>query len=147
MGQRVFVSVSSRSPLFPVAWENPEMVIQDAIKLVIQQDLNPANTAPRLLVVERWSRIYVVFDLGHDNYKPETAHISGQNDLPVVAVDFSRDGISTARAASTGLQDEVNKQIREIHDLSGLGSQPPFIIDHANGKVPTFPYPRTMRKA
>lgn len=147
MGIRVFASVSSRSPLFPIAWEDPQSVVQDALKLVIQQGLNPANTSSRLLAVERWSRVHIVFDLGHDDYKPEAAHLLGQNDLPVLAVDFSRDGTNTARAASTGLQDEVNKQIREIHDLTGFGSQPPFFIDHANGSVPTFPHPRTMKKA
>lgn len=150
MAKRVFVSVSSRSPLFHAAWKDPQSVMQGALDLIIQQGLNPTDTSPRLLAVERWNRIHLVFDLGHNTYEPETEHLPGQNDLVVLAVYLGGNGhVSTqaVTAASTSLQDEVNKQIRELHDWTGIGSQPPFIIDHANGEVPNFPHPRTLKKA
>lgn len=151
MARRVFVSVSQNSPLFNAAWDDPESVVADALHLVQRHGLVSSNVTPasQLLAVERWNRIHLVFDIDHSAYDAETAHLPGQNNLTVLAVQFSGKGSAgteTARLASSNLADEVNREIQEIHDLSGIGSQPPFIIDHANGKVPVYPNPRTMKR-
>ncbi|KAG8157844.1 hypothetical protein KVR01_012506 [Diaporthe batatas] len=151
MARRVFVSVSKNSPLFNAAWEDPEMVVLEAFRLVQHHGLVPSGSAPatRLLAVERWNRIHLVFDIGHDAYDAGTAHLPEENKLTVLAVHFSgkgTQGTETAKPAPGKLADEVNKEIQEIHDLTGIGSQPPFIIDHANGKVPVYSNPRTMRR-
>ncbi|KAH8744724.1 hypothetical protein F5883DRAFT_372514, partial [Diaporthe sp. PMI_573] len=72
--RRVFVSVSTNSPLFNAAWEDPESVVADAFRLVQRHGLVPSGLAPasRLLAVERWNRIHLVFDIGHSTYDAET---------------------------------------------------------------------------
>lgn len=74
MARRVFVSVSTNSPLFNAAWEDPESVVADAFRLVQRHGLVPSGLAPasRLLAVERWNRIHLVFDIGHSTYDAET---------------------------------------------------------------------------
>jgi hypothetical protein len=102
---------------------------------------------PTLLVKERWSsRTYIVFDIFHDQYDPSTAHVPGQNDLPVTLIFLSKKG--KEESASVGIaprqiEDKVNNDVRDIHDATRLGSRPPFSVDHMNGNVPCYPNPRT----
>lgn len=149
--RRVFVSVSSRSPHFTAAWEDPQAVVQAAIDLLKEKNLfpdAPPETAPspRLLVVERWSRIHLVFDIFHPAYNPENAHLPEHNDLPTLAIFFCKEGntsLRNATATESKLRKEVNRQVQEQHTYSGIGGQPPFIADHANGNVPVYMNPRT----
>jgi hypothetical protein len=141
---RIFVSISPKSSLHDAAWESPDTIIQAALDLVRKHDLVAGAPAPRLLAKERWHRIHIVFDIFNDDYEPDKAHLSGQNDLPVIAVylsDQERAGI-----ANNALAKRVNEEIRNFHDWTGIGSQAPFTIDHANGNIPTYPNPRSLVK-
>jgi hypothetical protein len=88
-----------------------------------------------LLVIERWHRIHIVFDIHNPAYNPENAHLADENDLSVVAVYIAHDEV--ARPADEPLEMMVNRTVRSFHDNNVVGSRPPFYADHANGKVPT----------
>ncbi|KID94941.1 hypothetical protein MAJ_09070, partial [Metarhizium majus ARSEF 297] len=144
--KRVLVSVSSKSPYWSEAWESSLQVIETALGLLKESKLvcsdNAEHAKPRFLVKERWNvRTFIVFDIFHDTYDPDTAHISGQNDLPVISV-FLGETISM-NVASSFVENEVNRKVQEIHDATGIGSRPPFSVDHMNGNVPCYPNPRT----
>lgn len=152
--RRIFVDVSRRSSLYGDAWDSPEKIIQAAVDTLQdpERHLMPVggiDTPPpvRFLAKERWQRVFVVFDVFHDTYDPETAHLPGRNNLPVIAITFSwKEGADAthARTAGVGLRDKVNNQIRDLHDFNGIGSQPPFVVDHADGNVPTYLNPRSL---
>ncbi|KAK7972425.1 hypothetical protein PG988_006559 [Apiospora saccharicola] len=149
--KRVFVSVSPKNSYYPGAWMSPDAIVSQAIDLIQKNGLiTPTEPPiPRILLQERWNRIHIVFDVFNNSYDPETAHLLGLNDLDVLEVYFSaQGGVDTKHTAiaKSGLQAEVNKQLREIHDWTGVGSQPPFIVDHSNGHVPTYSHPRTLAK-
>lgn len=152
--RRVFVAVSRKSPSYDDAWDSPEKTIRDAVHLLQERRLLPREAAaptPRFLAKERWHRILIVFEVFHDAYNPDDAHLPGRNDLPVIAVSFSaKHGqqvhTESAREADPRLQDQVNTQIRNLHDWHGMGSRPPFVVDHADGKVPTYANPRSLVK-
>lgn len=93
-----------------------------------------------MLVKERWtSRLWIVLDVFNTSYDPDCAHLPEKNDLPVSMVSLSeKDAVTT----SEFIQDKVNRAVREAHYVHGDGSRPPFVIDHANGNIPTYPtYP------
>lgn len=148
--RRIFVSVSRKSPHFTAAWEDSQTVVHAAIDVLKETNSIPDATLaalnPRLLVVERWSRIHLVFDILHEAYKPENAHLPNQYDIPTIAVFLfsqkDKTSVRHATAAGSKLREEVNEQVRIFHNLTGLGSQPPFFVDHANGNVPHFRNPR-----
>lgn len=104
------------------------------------------RSAVMFLAKERWdSRIFIVFDVFHDTYDPDTAHLPGHGDLPVISVCFDRK--ESASIAGTPMKNQVNVDIRALHNSTGIGSKPPFEVDHANGKVPFYPNPRTSLAA
>ncbi|KJZ72247.1 hypothetical protein HIM_08389 [Hirsutella minnesotensis 3608] len=150
--RRVLVSVSPKSPHYNVAWKSPDEIVRIALALMKERNLITLNDAPapRLLGIERWHRIHIVFDIHNDLYDPERAHLPNQNDLRVVEVYLSgangEDKV-IVRVADKRRETEVNERIRELHDWNGNGSKPPFIADHANGNVPTYPNPRTLVRA
>jgi len=86
---RVVVHASRKGQHWTKAWESPEAVIDIALGLVKESNLVPLDSAmplPRFLVKERFdARTFVVFDIFHDLYDPETAH-EDQTCLPVVLV-------------------------------------------------------------
>lgn len=86
-------------------------------------------------------RIYIVFDLFHDAYNPDKAHLPSEYDLPVISVFLSQQ--ESASIAGRPMANKVNSDIRALHNATGLGSRPPFFVDHADGKVPFYPNPRT----
>ncbi|KAJ2891079.1 hypothetical protein MKZ38_000946 [Zalerion maritima] len=141
---RVFISVSRKSSHYDSAWDSPNPVVRFALQVVKDCNLLSYNKlpTPRLLAKERWQRIHIVFDIFNDSYDPKTAHLAGQNDLPVVAVYLG--GTDKASIAPSPLKEEVNKSIRNLHDWNGNESQAPFVVDHAKGNVPTYPNPRLM---
>ena len=150
--RRVFVSVSPKSPHYNVAWKSPDEMVRIALALIKERDLITLDNAPAplLLGIERWHRIHLVFDIYNHLYDPDRAHLPNQNDLRVIEVYLSGvhgEGKAIVRDADKRRETEVNEKIRELHDWNGIGSKPPFIADHANGNVPTYPNPRSLVRA
>lgn len=97
----------------------------------------------KILVVERWGPFtHIVFDIFHADYDSETAHHLGQlqNELPVIYTWLS-DG-ETVQNATKGIAHKVNEGVRQMHGDHTAGVQPPFFVDHSDGKVPLFWNPR-----
>jgi len=145
--KRVFVSVSRKSPYWSKAWTSSEEVISVVLRLMrennlVALDTNDDPSQHLFLVKERWDkRTFIVFDIFNNTYNPDNAHLPGQNDLPVISVFLHRN--ESANIAGGLIANQVNKELRDLHNSTGPGSQPPFIVDHANGKVPSYPNPRT----
>jgi len=141
------LSISGKNEQFEVAWKEPNEVIGIALDLLCEGNYvtDPQHTIkPRLLVKERWAvRTYIVFDIFHDNYNSGNAHILGHNDLSVIVVYLSN--TNKVQLASEGIQAKTNAEVRDIHDKTGIGSEPPFEIDHMNGNIPSYPHPRTTK--
>lgn len=76
--------------------------------------------------------------------QPQTAHLSGENNLPVVAVFFGAH--EKAFVAGPPMANKVNADLRAVHNSTGVGSEPPFFVDHADGAVPVYYNPRTLVK-
>lgn len=157
--RRIFVSFSSKSAHWPQTSEpqiseaqisgaqiseSAKVAVDIAMDLIKKEEgIIPRTGEPKILVEERWgSRTHIVFDLLHDTYNPEDAHLPGHGDLPVIAVWLS--GKEAVQVATPGLQTKVNHEIRDTHRKFGEGSKPPFFIDHSGGKVPMFVNPRKM---
>lgn len=152
MDSRVFGSVSRKNLHRDSAWEFPQSVMQCSLQVLKDSNLLPDHEAamPRLLAIEGWRRIHIVFDIFNEEYNPEAAHLPYQNNLPVIAVYLSGSGNNDENKAVIApplLQSEVNRTIQNFHDWHGFGSLPPFAVGHANGNVPTYPNPRTLVRA
>lgn len=145
--KRALLVVSPTSRHWSQAWTSSKELIPIALRVfqeeeLIPTDLHSDSSQITLIATERWDlRTFIVFDMFHDSYDPDMAHLPGCNDLPVVCVFFGRN--EKAIRAGKPLENKVNKDIRALHDKTGLGSRPPFVIDHANGKVPVYLNPRT----
>ncbi|KAI3390273.1 hypothetical protein diail_10671 [Diaporthe ilicicola] len=143
---RIFVSVSSRSQYWIQASQAAETISEVALNILEKNGLLPHSTAPKFIAEERFTtRTHLIFDIFYDDYLPENGHLPGQGELPVLHIWLSKG--QGADTASNQIQRMVNDRVREIHDLTGTGSVPPFFIDHSNGQTPTFWHPRTMRRA
>ncbi|KAM4060968.1 hypothetical protein HRG_012927 [Hirsutella rhossiliensis] len=144
---RILVSVSSKSPCWPRAWAYPEEIIAVALSLVKEDNLISSDkyndpSQCLFLAKERWDgRVFIVFDVFHDAYNPDSAHLPGQNDLPVTLVHLSRR--NKVNVAPTPVMRKLNRELEELHNSTGLESRPPFSVDHANGQHPTYDRPRT----
>lgn len=144
--KRVFVSISTKSRHWKRAWDYSEEAVEAAVACLQQNGTTGFKTdapiQPTMVVKERWaSRLWIVFDIFNTLYDPDCAHLPEQNDLPVIMVSLAeKDVITTSKL----IEDQVNKAVREAHDAHGVGSRPPFVIDHANGNIPTYPNPRTQ---
>lgn len=155
---RVLVSVSSKSCHWQTACKSPEEIVQltiDAIQKNNWLSLKTTTTTtpplkPMLLVTEKWiPRVFIVFDLFNDDYDPDTAHLPGRNDLPVLPIYFSKkEGQESMDLGPQShlISDKVNKSVYTVFDSTGLGSRPPFIVDHLNGNIPTYPNPRSAHQ-
>lgn len=145
--KRVLIMVSRRSPQWEKAWAFPEELIVIALRLAQESGLLPPcvqedSSATRFLAKERWDgRVFIVFDVYHDTYDPDRAHMHGQDDLPVIEVYLSRKEV--ARMAGKPTANKVNGDVRALHNATGLGSRPPFSVDHSQGKVPFYNNPRS----
>jgi len=144
---RVVVNASNKGQHWAKAWDSPEEVINIALGLIKESNLislDDEPLEPRFLVKERWNaRTFIVFDIFHDLYDPDTAHID-QKDLPVILVYLSEK--KSVNLAVGGMGKVINDKIREIHNDTGLGSRPPFTVDHIDGKVPRYYNPRIPRR-
>lgn len=140
--RRVLVSVSTKSAHWSQIDTSPQDAVDISMDLIKQKkDLIPELGEPRLLVVEKWgSRTHIVFDLLHDTYNSDNAHLPDQGNLPVIAVWLS--GQEVAQVATEGVKNRVNDEVRDMHRRFGDGGKPPFYVDHSDGKVPVFVNPR-----
>ncbi|KAL2186856.1 hypothetical protein L209DRAFT_763897 [Thermothelomyces heterothallicus CBS 203.75] len=133
---RIFVSISPKSRFWSLACQSAQALVDLALGLVKKNGLvEPDDECdPRFLVEERWGpRTHIVFDINHRDYDSNTAHLPGQiNNLPVVIVFLSR--TESVQTTSKLLEDKIN-------------SEPPFIVDHTEGKIPCYPNPRSARLA
>lgn len=142
---RVFVSVSSRSQYWTRAIETAEGIGEVALDILENNDLLPQRTAPKFIAEEKFAtRTHLVFDIFHDDYQPENGHLPGQDELPVLHVQLGKK--ENASIPGAAIQRQVNSRIRELHDLTGIGSVPPFFVDYSSGQTPTFWNPRTMKR-
>ncbi|KAJ0158284.1 hypothetical protein CTA2_11936 [Colletotrichum tanaceti] len=150
--RRVVVAVSRKSPHWAKAWASGEEMVALALRLMEEKHLIPPGLTPddpcavKLLATERWDiRTYVVFDVFHDTYDPDTAHLPGENDLPVISVFLGR--TESAGIAGRPMANKVNSDVRALHNSTGPDSRLSFFVDHADGKVPFYPNPRTSCKS
>jgi hypothetical protein len=157
---RVLVDVSRTSPYWSQAWTSSESVISVALEVLkencfIDQDYQPDDGSEnreaaiprdcRFLAKDRWdTHTYLVFDLFHDSYDPVYAHLPDQNALPVIKVSLRRIK-RTAVTAGKIIENKVNSDLQNLHNWTGIGSQPPFSVDHADGRSPIYPSPRVTR--
>lgn len=142
---RVFVSISTKSSHWSKAWDRGEEVIKMALVRLQEHSADVTVDTPTLyLARQRWPpRICIAFDLFRDSYDPATAHLAEENNLPVTMVSLAQKDVVVS--ASSFIQDQVNREVRSAHDAHGVGSRPPFTIDHANGNVQMCPNPRTRQ--
>lgn len=116
-------------------------IIDTALQLISQQALNLNDY--RFIAKEMWGTVtFYIVDLFHHDYDPDTAHKEGENDLPLIIVRFSKKK-ETALQEKQTMEDFVNQRLRQLHDDEGYGSKPPFYVDHRDGKIPSYPSPRT----
>ncbi len=144
---RVLVHVSRKGPHWAKAWESPEDVISIALELVKESSLAPPDSnepLPRFLVKERWNvRAFVIFDIFHGLYDPDTAHID-QTNLPVILVYLGKK--QTVGPVASGMSNVINNLVRDVHNDTGLGSRPPFSVDHRDGNIPRYFQPRIPKQ-
>lgn len=143
--KRVCISVGSMSSHLSRAYDQPIEMITLSLELLKERMGLLADHDRDVLYVARERsgiRTHIIFDLFNVGYESSTAHIKGKNDLPVISIFCTRGEEVTVGEAVVLVANSVNKQIRDIHDLEGIGSKPPFSIDRADGKIPTYPRPR-----
>lgn len=75
--RRFFVSVSAKSRHWSQTCESAQAVIEIALALARENNLVDLDTGdPKLLIEERWSsRTHFVFEIHHDTYDSERAHL------------------------------------------------------------------------
>lgn len=144
--KRILILVSRKSPYWVTAWDSSGERVTIALNILeekglIPSDVGNSHSAIRFLAKERWDlRTFIVFDIFHDTYNPDTAHLVGQDNLPVILVSFGKN--ESASIAGTPMTNKVNHDIRALHNATGPGSRPPFAVDHVDGQVPFYPNPR-----
>ncbi|KJZ69427.1 hypothetical protein HIM_11177 [Hirsutella minnesotensis 3608] len=140
--KRVFVSISSKSKHWAQAYNSAESAVNVALDLIKQRGLVPQDVdTPRLLIEDKFgSRTHIVFDILHDSYRSETAHLPDEGHLPVIAVWLgTRESVQTA---TQGLRNKVNDEVRQWHTLMGAERNPPFFFDRSGGAFPIFMDPQ-----
>src|SRR4051794_3478623 len=109
---RVLVIISNRSPHWGSAWQDPEKIIEIATEAVKASKLCPPKDDPSILFLakEKWHhRIFIVYDIGNDNYDAATAHKPDQNTITVISVRFGTK--TSATFATPAIRLEVNRTI------------------------------------
>lgn len=122
--KRILIIISPKSPHWHTAWDSSDELVAVAFALLQQTQFIPRDTQNDSSTVNA-----------------DTAHQADQVDLPVISVFFGKK--ESIRAAGRPMANKVNADIRAIHNSTGLGSRPPFAVDHADGKVPFYDHPRS----
>ncbi|KAL1837632.1 hypothetical protein VTK73DRAFT_4636 [Phialemonium thermophilum] len=146
--RRILVVVGCNSDLWRAAWRRPEEVVAHALRLIGEDELaergrydDPATCL--YLGSERFDRrANLVFDIYHAAYDFDTAHLPSRNHLPVTRVRLGRRG-HRVKAADPALAARVNREVANVHNLSGWWRRPPLVVNYAMGNVPVFPHPRS----
>lgn len=143
---RILVAVSSHNEHWMEARTSARSLEPIVFDILKKEGLLSESSSAKFVAEERFdTRSHLIFDVAYDDYQPENAHLPGQGDLPVLRVWLTKK--EGAERASSVIQEMVNGRIRQIHDQTGIGSAPPFLIDYTDGKVPTYWNPRSMKKA
>ena len=88
-------------------------------------------------------RLFIVFDICNQDYDAVTGHLPSQNRLPVAVIQYGKGHRVCARIATPGIEQRVNYETGEIHNLTGIGSVPPFVVDITT-TVPYYLSPRDL---
>lgn len=148
---RVFVTIKATSDHYSEAWMVPEYLVKlllNALPLEASEKPHKAAAIRVLAVIRTNSKIRIAFDLFHNDYNSETAHLPGEGNLPVWQVVLNKkNGNETIEtlSASKPVQDIVNEEVRRIHRSNALHTQPPFKEDYANNNTPVSLNPRCPR--
>jgi len=143
--KRIFVSIGSKSLYLPEAYDHPAKMITKSLELLEEKLGISANYDRDVLYVARETsgiRTHIVFDIFNTGHKSDTARIKRENDLEVISIFFTRGEEVAVDEAAMPVANSVNQEVRDIHDLEGIGSKPPLSIDRRGGKIPTYPNPR-----
>lgn len=87
--------------------------------------------------------MHLVFDLFHPSYDFDTAHRI-LHDMPVLVVSLGRNN-ERRWFAQPAMQEQVNKEVADLHYFNGWDKFPPFYASHAQGAVPIYHNPRFAR--
>lgn len=143
---RVLVIVSQRSSLIKSARDSPHDLIPLAIRLLKKGGVCRDTDSPgecRFLALQNWrTRLFLVFDIAHNEYNSQLGHLPEYNQLPVVVAHFSKK--KTAYAANQWVSRRVNHDIAMLHNANGYDASPPFVEDHASGNPPSYRNPRDI---
>ncbi|GJC94549.1 hypothetical protein ColKHC_03375 [Colletotrichum higginsianum] len=119
-----------KSPYWAKAWVSGEELIALALRLMEEKHLISPNITPndpdavKLLATERWDiRTYIVFDVFHDTYDPDTAHLSAEDHLPVISVFLSQKDSAGIAGMPTAQASRACRQRRHRGHANGKQSQ------------------------
>lgn len=136
--KRILVCVFPRSHYWTQACEAPDTMGEVALDILKKNGLLLHTAPPRLMAAslrektaKRDRTTDLVFDIFHDDYQPENGHLPGQGELPMLHIRLTK--TETASVANPRLRRYVNESLRVEHDVRGIGSVPPFIIDYTKG--------------
>ncbi|KAF4417692.1 hypothetical protein CGGC5_v017008 [Colletotrichum fructicola Nara gc5] len=139
IGRRVVVSIKRSSNYGEIAWENPTETIDTVLESLKGQGWVPSETKNeqpdvRLIISKITSQeTLILFDLFHDGYDFETAHLYGQ-DLPVLLVAMGRRGHKGTHPADALMTRKVNFEVRYLYNRNGW-KPPPFSEDARTGSA------------
>lgn len=137
IGRRVVVNVSRSSNYRELAWETPTEFIDTVLEILKGQGWVPLETKTQQpdvrLIISKITRreTLILFDLFHDGYDFETAHLYGQ-DLPVLIVALRRGGHERILPADVLVTRKVNFEVRYLYNRNG-SKAPPFSEDARKG--------------
>ena len=132
---RVLIIVSKSSSSWSYLWNATEEFLPKTISSLQEYGFPEGRVEPdlpfKLLVKKKFHLLlFIVFDVCNQNYDAVTGHLPCQNMLPVVVVRYRRNCKVTVSVATPAIQERVNRETGEIHNLTGYGSTPPFVVDH-----------------
>ena len=123
-------------------WTSTEEYLPRAISILQEQGLleyqDLTNLPFRLLLKQKWHlRLFIVFDICNQDYDAATSHLPSQNRLPVAIVQYGKGHRVFASTATPDTAQRVNYETGEIHNLTGMDSLPPFVVD-ATTTIPCY---------
>lgn len=139
---RVLVIVLDKNTYWEQSWSASEDTCLVALEVLEDNNLLEHTDQPqvRLLAKQKWgTRVFLVFDISNTCYDPVMGHLPAQNNLPVSIVRLGQK--TQAYPAGPQIQNRVNNDIAQAHNLNGPGSLPPFVTDYTFGP-PVYLNPR-----